>query len=533
MACRFYRFRLSVSLIFVSALLLARPCNAQSNSQSCGSFTDLGYSLHDGGHAYRVKGSGPLSPLRPHAFFDEKGAQVLDASTVDKLAAAAWAKELIVDRYSPSTGSAPVRGFLNAYSSLRHWQEATDVLARVTVESIELVATSGDGAAEATVRLGTKEAQQQLADPSAVLAHFVRAGLEQSLADYMKMEEILGTMDRANPKVADLNSIRTLYQGANGLSSVAEEVGASVAPLSTLDVVHDYLASARQEIGPNGLTVAIDTLGLLQFFAKSSNALQQSLTLVHELNASNEGIITEWAAAAGRLCVPTSAGGPPVSNQPIAPPLHVDGISPSSMFSARNTALTITGSGFRNGMTVSIRTPSGTVDLAPSMITVLSPDEFRVALILPATPMSYVATLSISAPDSAVVTVSVQVLPSATSLQQPTSTNPAPTTQTPLRPPVASVPTQFPSPLRITSVSPGQVRVGQITTVTLVGTGFQVGSSVSEAGGSLAMPLSVSSLSPTSIAVRIQVKGPAPYYATLRIQSPSGQVATATFQVIP
>jgi hypothetical protein len=518
----------------VVTLFFAQETNAQSSQAACGSYVDLGYSLQDGGHLYRVKGIGPLSPQRPHIFFDEKSVQVLNSDSLLRLAEAAWTKELIADRYNPSIGSGQVKIFLNTYSRLRGWQEATDVLARVTVDVLGVIATGVGTLPQTIVRFDVNEAKRQLLDPGVLLGRFVRAGLERSLADYAQMENLLRTLDRTNPRVSDLQTIRHYYQSANGISSVAEAVGASVAPLSTLDVIQGYLSSARQEGDQAHLTKIIDVMELLRFFARSSAALQQSLDLVNRLNVSNQGIISQWVNDARQACSAAPIGNTPVSTQPILVAPHIYGISPSSVKGMQATALTITGSGFRSGMAISVRTPSGMINVAPTMITVLSSNELRIMLTLPAAPTPYIAPLSISIPNFPTVTANLQVFSIVVPAPHSTSTTPtsgAPTL--PAKPPVASLPAPAPVPLRIIGISPAQVHVGQVTTLTLTGTGFQNGSSISVIGGNIVFAPSISSMNPTSILIRVAMKGPAPYTCALRIQAPSGQTATATLQVVP
>ena len=91
----------------------------------------------------------------------------------------------------------------------------------------------------------------------------------------------------------------------------------------------------------------------------------------------------------------------------------------------------------------------------------------------------------------------------------------------------------LPAPqFRIAAISPSQVHAGLLATLTITGSGFLPGLSVSISGGAGASSVSLAGQNPNSAIVRVTMKTPAPYVATVRLQNPNGQAATVAIQVI-
>lgn len=296
----------------VQGNLLSSAPGSTLTQGSCSQAIDLGYSLRVDGQSYKVTGIGPFGPNRTHIFYDESGiiVQGQSRSTIlQKLAFGAWTKEFIVDRYTPQNGSAQVKAFQATYANIQGWQEATDLLARTTVESLAAVVTAGETVESLPTRLTIGEVERQLADPKVALARWVRAGLSQSLTDYGEMEDILTTkLNRSNLEVSDLERIAALYAQANTLASVHEALGAAIAPSTWQDVFAQYLKSAVSElpIKANTFLTLKDVLNLEQLVATSGqtfDAYKRSLGLALRLYQSNEQVIASWTTAATRGCI--------------------------------------------------------------------------------------------------------------------------------------------------------------------------------------------------------------------------------------
>jgi uncharacterized repeat protein (TIGR03803 family) len=293
---------------------------------ACNGAYDLGYSLSDGVHIYKVEGIGPRGPNQAHLFFDEAGALMEDPNLLQKLALGAWTKERILDRYNPNNGSIQVSGFLSVFSSLQGWQQAEDILAKTTVEALAAVATLGTSVDTMPTRLVAAEVERQLANPKVALAHWVRAGLGQSWSDYKQLEQLIPPAGTTEFRLTDLSEIQSLYSQANTLASVNEALGAALAPKTWQDEFSQYIASAVGEfLGQPGIS-SVGTLtfrnilqleevvaGSLQAF----NAYKQSLDLALKLAASNQQVISTWAAEAAKGCSPAAA-----STSPVARRLH-------------------------------------------------------------------------------------------------------------------------------------------------------------------------------------------------------------------
>ncbi len=280
---------------------------------SCTGSIDLGYSLRaEDGHVWRVKGVGSPGPTQVHVFLDETGALVRDPpSLLQKLTLGAWTKERIVDRYNPSAGSTGVKVALYTFGTLHGWQYAEDLLARATVETIAAVLTMGASVDTMQTRLVWGVVEREFTDPKAALAHWVRAGLEQSLADYTQMEGLMRNLGPTEFKLSDLGQIASLYTKANTLASVNEALGASLAPTTWQDEFTQYLRSAVSELVPqpglktNALLTLSDVLKLEQYVAGAGQvfaAYKQSLELALKVSQSNQQVISAWAADAARGC---------------------------------------------------------------------------------------------------------------------------------------------------------------------------------------------------------------------------------------
>jgi len=223
---------------------------SSSSSSSCATATNLGYAIQDGSHLYTVKGVGSVGPSQVHVFVDGTGAVVRDAGLLQQLTLSSWTKERIVDRYNPSSGSRQVRTFLAVSSNLAGWEDTTDALARATVESIRAVATGGTSLSTTAQNLTLGVVKNQLTNPKIALAHWARAGLDQSLADYTQMESLLPAAGTTTFKLSDLKKIESLYTQANTLALVNEALAAAIAPTTWQAEFANYLSSAVDELKP-------------------------------------------------------------------------------------------------------------------------------------------------------------------------------------------------------------------------------------------------------------------------------------------
>jgi len=294
------------------------PASAPSQSEAgCGGATDLGYSIQDGQHTYRVKSVTSPQGSRIHIFVDQNGSPVVYPVLLNKLALGAWTKELIVDRYNPGIGSGQVKMFLSVSSNLQGWEDATDVLARATVESIKAVVTGGTSLDTAPQNLTLGVVQRQLTNAKVALAHWAHAGLLQSLTDYTQMEHILPPTGTSEFKLSDLETIESLSTQANTLASVSETLAAAIAPTTWQEEFSNYLASAVNELKsslPTSTTLLTlnDVLKLEELVAatgQSFSAYKQSLDLAQKVAASDQQKITAWATEAGTACRGTAAAG--------------------------------------------------------------------------------------------------------------------------------------------------------------------------------------------------------------------------------
>ena len=298
------------------------PTQSASSAQSmggCSGAYDLGYSLRADNHVYQLKAIGPPGPNQIHLFFDEAGALVQDANLLQELALGAWTKERVVDRYNPGVGSGQVKMFLSISSNLEGWQDATDVLARATVESIKAVVTGGISLNTAAQNLTLGMVERQLTNPKVALAHWARAGLLESLADYTQMEGLLPPAGTTVFKLSDLNEIDRLYTQANTLASAHEALVAAIAPTTWQDEFANYISGAASQLAPSlpastTLLTLNDVLKLEQFVAstgQSFSAYKQSLDLALKVAASNQQAVSSWATQAAQACslaVATSSG---------------------------------------------------------------------------------------------------------------------------------------------------------------------------------------------------------------------------------
>jgi hypothetical protein len=279
---------------------------ASQPSATCSGATDLGYSIQDGERTYKVEALGPPGPNRIHIFLDETGAVVRDRSELQKLALGAWTKEIIVDRYDPGIGSGQVKTFLAVSSTLEGWEDVTDVLARSTVESITAAVTGGASLDTAAQNLTLGAVEQQLTNPKVALAHWARAGLDQSLADYTRMEGLLPPAGTTVLKLPDLEKIESLYTQANTLASVNEALAAAIAPTTWQDEFANYISSALSELKPSlpasGVFLTLNSvLKLEQLVAatgQSFSAYKRSLDLAQKVAGSDQQKISAWAAQA-------------------------------------------------------------------------------------------------------------------------------------------------------------------------------------------------------------------------------------------
>jgi hypothetical protein len=218
-----------------------------------------------------------------------------------------------VDRYDAKSGSGSngVKAALYTFSSLQGWQDAEDLLARATVESIAAVVTGGVSVETMQTRLVWGEVERQFTDPKVALTHWVRAGLLQSLANYDQMEALLPLSGTVELKLADLQSIASYYTQANTLASVYEALGAAVAPTTWQDEFNQFLGSAvsdlvhQRGVRTNALLVLSDVLAIEQAIAGSGQILaayKQSLELALKVSQSNQQVISALAAGAGQGC---------------------------------------------------------------------------------------------------------------------------------------------------------------------------------------------------------------------------------------
>jgi hypothetical protein len=285
----------------------------------CTGAPDLGYSIRDGQQTFAVKGFGPPGPNRVHVFLDETGAVVRDRTELQKLALGAWTKETIVDRYNVGIGSGQIKMFLAVSGNLEGWEDATDVLARATVESIKAVVTGGASLSTAPQDLTLGVVKNQLTNPKVALAHWARAGLEQSLADYTQMEGLLPSAGATVLELSNLKRIESLYMQANTLASVNEALAAAMAPTTWQDEFANYISSAISQLRPSlpasaTLLTLNDVLKLEQYVAatgQSFSAYKQSLDLALGVATSTQQKISAWAIEAAMACGSTAAGNAP------------------------------------------------------------------------------------------------------------------------------------------------------------------------------------------------------------------------------
>lgn len=289
---------------------------ATASSSACENAASLGYSIQDGGRVYMVKGIGPAGPNQIHVFTDESGAAVHDSSLLQTLALGAWTKERIIDRYNSRGGSGQVRAFLAVSGNLEGWEDATDALARATVESIKAVVSGGASLDTVAQNLTLGIAKNQLTNPKLELAHWARAGLDQSLADYIQMESLMPADGTAVYKLSDLEKIDSLYTEANTLSSVNEALAAAIAPTTWQAEFASYLSSAVDQLKPAlptsaALLTLSDVLKLEQLVAatgQSFDGYERSLNLALKVARSNQQSISQWAASAAAACGAPVAG---------------------------------------------------------------------------------------------------------------------------------------------------------------------------------------------------------------------------------
>lgn len=277
---------------------------------TCSGATDLGYSIQDGQHIYKVEGFGPPGPHRAHAFLEESGEAVKDKSLLQELAFGAWTKEMIVDRHDPRRTIAQVVAALSASNNLEGWEDVTDVLARATVESIKAVATGGTSLNTAAQDLTLGVVEHQLTNPKVALAHWAHAGLLESLNDYGQMEQHWPSTGTTLFQLSELEKVKSLYTEANMQFSVSEALVGAIAPTTWQDEFANYISSAVSELKPSLPSSATfltldDVLKLEDLVAaagKSFNAYKQSLDLAQRVAAGDQQEISAWAAQAANAC---------------------------------------------------------------------------------------------------------------------------------------------------------------------------------------------------------------------------------------
>ncbi len=284
-------------------------------SAICPGATYLGYSIEIGQQTYKVEAFGPAGPNRVHVFLDQAGAVVRNSSLLQQLALGAWTREIIVDRYTAGNGSGQVKVALAVDANLEGWEDATDILARATVESIKAVATGGASLNAAAPNLTLGIVEQQLTNPKIALAHWAHAGMEQSLTDYREIESLLPAAREKTVKLSDLRRIESLYSEANTLFSVSQALVSAIAPTTWQDEFANYISSAVSELKPSlPVSQAFLTLNnvlkleeLVAAATKSFSAYKQSLDLALAVAASTQQKISTWASGAATACTKTAA----------------------------------------------------------------------------------------------------------------------------------------------------------------------------------------------------------------------------------
>lgn len=294
----------------------------------CGQAVSLGYSLSDGGQIYTVKALGPPGTDQARVFFDQSGGLV-SGPLVRRLALGAWTKERIVDRYNPGSGSGQVKMFLAISANLKGWEDATDLLARATVESIKAVVTTGASLDSAVPGLTLGVVKRQLTDPKVALARWAHAGLLQSLADYTAMEGLLPPAGTTTFNLSVLERIESLYTEANTLSSVNEALAAAIAPTTWQATFSNYISSAvdqaKDSLPSSGALWTLKNVLSLEnavgAVGQSFSAYKQSLDLASKVTSSNRQKISDWVTAAAASCsAPRSQTSDAVASAPGAAP---------------------------------------------------------------------------------------------------------------------------------------------------------------------------------------------------------------------
>ena len=277
---------------------------------NCSSAPDLVYAIQKDQHTYKVEAFGPPGPHRAHAFLDESGEVVKNNTLLQELALGAWTKEMIVDRHDPRRTIAQVVAALSASNNLEGWEDATDVLARATVESIEAVATGGTSLNTAAQDLTLGVVERQLTNPKVALAHWAHAGLLESLNDYGQVEQHWPSEGTTVFQLPELEKIKSLYTEANMQFSVSEALVGAIAPTTWQDEFANYISSAVSELKPSlpssaTLLTLDNVLKLEELVAatgQSFNAYKQSLDLAQRVAAGDQHEISAWATEAAAVC---------------------------------------------------------------------------------------------------------------------------------------------------------------------------------------------------------------------------------------
>lgn len=315
------RFRASAAQrdwVLSAVNLPAKTAAGSVSNSGCSGAKDLGYSIQDGTRTYRVEGFGPAGPNRVHVFLDSRGAVVRDKAELERLAAGAWAKEIVADRYHTGNGSGQVQAALGADATLEGWENFTDLLARSTVESLKAVVTGGGSLETAPTELTLGMVKRQLTDPKVALAHWAHAGLEQSLKDYRQLEGVLPRTHSRVIQLADLQNIESLYLQANTLFSANQALAAALATTTWQQEFSNYLSSAVDELGSSlpssGAFLTLQQVLTLEQIvgstAQSFSAYKQSLDLALKVQASTQQKMDSWATAAAQACLTTASATP-------------------------------------------------------------------------------------------------------------------------------------------------------------------------------------------------------------------------------
>lgn len=255
---------------------------------------------------YEVSGDIFTGKKEGRIFKDEKGDVVRDLDLAKKIAQTAWVYENIVK--APGVpNSQRVSAILETHKSLRQYELAQDILARM---SVQIIATTISGGATLiyTVPAGLtwRVVRDQFANLKGLLSLTGRQGLEETLSKYQQMESLITKLKPNHIDDVNAAEIKKLYESAYGLDLPYSALLTSLMPKKGCKLVDKALKDVGDELIKT-LPLSDATLTTREVFelqGKMDDALKtnpvlkkyyEKLDLAKRLKDANEQIISAWA----------------------------------------------------------------------------------------------------------------------------------------------------------------------------------------------------------------------------------------------